>query len=103
MANPQIDKIAESSVFKVIAPVLNALLAAVVIGYGGRLVDRLDRMEALLAVAQTDKATIELRVKALEVLVPERTAMLKMLSDKVLMLEFKVEDLQRNPPSKGRQ
>lgn len=103
MASPQIDRIADSSIFKVASPVITTVLAAVVIGMGGRLVDRLDRMEALLAAAQTDKATMDLRVKALEALVPERGAALKSLGDKVLMLEFKVEDLQRQQPTRSRQ
>lgn len=100
MASPQIDRIADSSLFKVASPVITAVLAAIVIGLGGRLVDRLDRMETLLAAAQTDKATMELRVKAIESLVPERGAAIKALGDKVLMLEFKVEDLQRQQPAR---
>lgn len=103
MASPQIDRIADSSIFKVASPVITAVLAAVVIGLGGRLVDRLDRMESLLAAAQTDKATMDLRVKALEALVPERGAAIKAQGDKILMLEFKVEDLQRSQPTRGRQ
>lgn len=95
MASPQIDRIADSSLFKVASPLITAVLAAIVIGLGGRLVDRLDRMEQLLATAQTDKATMDLRVKSIEAIVPERGAALKALGDKVLMLEFKVEDLQR--------
>lgn len=102
MASPQIDRITESSLFKVASPVITTVLAAIVIGLGGRLVDRLDRMETLLAAAQTDRATMELRVKTIEALVPERGAAIKLLSDKVLMLEFKVEDLQRSQSIKGR-
>lgn len=95
MATLLIDRAADSSFLKIATPVATAVLTAIVIGMGGRLVDRLDRMESLLAAAQTDRATMELRVKTLEALVPERGAAIKTLSDKVLMLEFKVEDLQR--------
>ena len=102
MASPQMDRIAESAFVKIAPTVISGVLSAVVIGLGGRLVDRLDRMETLLAAMQTDKATMDLRVKTLEALVPERGAAIKTQGDKILMLEFKVEDLQRQLPQRKR-
>lgn len=95
MATPQIDRFAESSLFKVSSAVLTAVLTAAVLGVGGSLVDRLGRVEAQLADAREARATMELRLKALEKDDIDHAAALSRLGDKALMLEFKVEDLQR--------
>ncbi len=102
MASPQIDRIAESAFVKIASPAVTTVLAAVVIGFGGRFIDRLDHMETLLVATQTDRATMELRLKGLEGQSSDHGAAIARQSDKVLMLEFKVEDLQRNPPGSKR-
>ena len=88
MVTPKLDRFTDSSIFKIGQSVLTAVLTAAVLGVGSGLLDRLSRVESQLADARVDKATFEMRVQHLE----------KEDADKrLLMLEFKVEDLQRGP------
>lgn len=88
-------KVADSALLKVASYAITAIMVPSMFVLGTRLVERIDRLEVLLAVSQTDKATMELRLHSMEALAVERGPVIKALQDKVLMLEFKMEDQQR--------
>lgn len=102
MASPQIERLADSAVLKICSYVLTAVMVPLM----WRAVDRLDRIEMSQNAAAIDQATKDQRLKTLESLVPQRTAQLAELTqqigavkDKVLLLEFRVQDIER--PAKG--
>lgn len=102
MASPQLDRVAESSVYKVLAPAVLAVLLSIVGYQASRMNDRMDRVEALLIASDKAGATMELRVQRLEALVPERAAAIKQLQDKSLLLEFRVQDIEGREARTGR-
>lgn len=102
MANPQMERITESTLFKFITPTLLALVMTFGSSQLADLKEQVKTANAYLAESKTDKATNELRFRYLENLATERGATLKSLQDKALMLEFRTQDIeQRLEPSKG--
>ena len=95
MASPQLERLADSALLKLTSSAFALILCPALLWNGARLVDRLDRVESLLAEAKADKATTELRLKALESTEQEHGADLKRLGDKVLVHDFQLNDLQR--------
>ncbi|MGN6518671.1 MAG: hypothetical protein ACTHK2_04515 [Dokdonella sp.] len=102
MASPNVARITDSPFFKAVGPVFNAILAATIIGVGTRVLDRMDRMEAFMAAAQADKATMELRMKRAEALLEAEDSAIKTLSDAVIRLQDRLDNFDR-PPRKDRE
>lgn len=97
MANPQLQRLADSAALKVLQYAVTGLMVPAVLWYGGKTLERLDRMEALLAQANVDRATTELRLQQVERQMAERAAVLNDLRDMVRRHEFELQQLRATP------
>lgn len=93
MASPQLQRWADSAALKVLQYVVTGFMVPVVIGYGGKALDRLDRLESLLAQANVDRATSELRLQAVERQLAGTGAVVQRLSDQALRHEIELQQL----------
>jgi hypothetical protein len=93
MASPNVARVTESPLFRAIGPTFNAILAAAVIGVGTRVMDRMDRMEAFINAAQTDKATMELRMKRSEEAIEGLIAANRALTEGLIRLQDRVDSM----------
>lgn len=98
MASPTVARVTESPFFRAIGPTFNAILAAAVIGVGTRVMDRMDRMEAFMNAAQTDKATMELRMKRSEDAIEGLIVANRALTETVIHLQDRFDAM--GPPGR---
>jgi hypothetical protein len=89
MASPQLQRLADSALLKVLQYVVTTVMVPAFVWYGGKTLDRLDRLEALLAQANVDRATTELRLQAVE----KAVAAFGGMQEKVLKHEIELDQL----------
>jgi hypothetical protein len=93
MANPQLQRLADSAALKVLQYVVTVIMVPAFMWYGGKVLDRLDRLESLMAQANTDRATFELRLRALEAQGPTRDTQLAKFADSLMRHELDIQRL----------
>ncbi len=91
MASPQLQRWADSAGLKVMQYVVTAIMVPAFIGYGGKVLDRLERVETLLMRADKEAALFDARLKAIEALVPQRTAELARINEKLVSHELEIQ------------
>lgn len=102
MASRQIEAITESSVYKLATPVILAVSGFFgVHAFNGveeqqrTANQRMERLEGLMNDTKTDRATMDLRLKYVEVQVDQHASALGRLNDRVLTHEQLLQALQR--------
>lgn len=93
MSNPSLQRLADSAALKVLQYAVTGLMVPAVLWYGGKTLERLDRMEALLAQANIDRATVDLRLQSVERQLAERAAVLSALAEKVTRHDVELQGL----------
>jgi len=96
MADTRLQQIADSALLKVLQFAVTTIMVPAAAWFGGNLMDRLAKIEAALAAANTDKATFELRLQSLERGAEARQSSLVLLNEKVVRQEYEIRALKEN-------
>ena len=98
----KIKEAAQSGIVQLVLPGIMAI-ATLFLGYAvNRLSDHFDRIDAHLAASDTSTVLLRHDVDTLQQLVPQRTAEIKEIRDKVDRATWKLDELTAEPARRGR-
>lgn len=95
MASPQLERIADSALLKLVAPIACTLLFAVGSWGISTIVDRVGRIEAAVSTQQSDLRVLQGDVKTLQGISATRGDVLSAQHDAILQLQFDVRMLEQ--------
>jgi septal ring factor EnvC (AmiA/AmiB activator) len=93
MANPQLQRLADSAGLKVASYLINVVVLPMACYAAVRVFNQLDSLQALVARYETSNAVLDQRVQALERLVPDRTTHLQRIDDTLMRHELELQQL----------
>lgn len=95
-------EVAESPVLKLLQPAILGILIPVIGWGGGKVLDRMDRIELALNASNSIAATNELRLRSVESASAQREADARVVAEKVNQLNIQVQLLDAKGKANGR-